>query len=227
MKQSFNLIFLTFFAMGAFAQQPQQPKVVIYKPFSTTETVEPNVSHRETMCVKWNSFLLVRGVFSLSAEKMLTSQLSVEADGGVTYRDWVFEFNKHLDLAGFMSENELDNSFGTMFGIKMKYYVSEGDLEGIYVSPFIRHRKYNISTVPSNPNTPGKKIGYQMFEYGILFGVQQLEILGDISTEVYIGCGLSNQDYYKAEDSYGTDIFLHRTKSVPLILFGVNFGLSF
>lgn len=227
-----HLLFILLFLTVQFveAQDPTAPKVTIYKPFNANESVNPDKVYEEKYCAKWNFYLMGRGVFNLSLERMLTKQLSAQAGLGVTYRDWIFEFFNEEMLSAEQNDIDQNISFGPMFNLSLRYYPKDGELEGMYISPMIRYRKYNMTTIPA-AYTQEKEIsiGYKMMEYGFLFGYQWNNYFWDNMSDFYVGVGLSNLTYQKYEEinASGDHDWVKKTRQAPILFMSLEIGIPF
>jgi hypothetical protein len=180
----------------------------------------------EKNCIKWNYGMLVRGAFVINYERLITDKFTFEVGAGITYRDFLSEFSRST---GYFSTNDLktETKIGCYFDGSFRYYFSEGLFEGVYTSPFVRYRKYNITeTQEDNYNLPA---GYKFTECGLLFGFQEEKDYSGIWKDIYFGLGyriLEIQD-----KNYSNETLKYYTESkkykYPAILFGVKLALPF
>lgn len=223
------LFLLISLSSQVFPQHPTNTRVTVYQPFQASDTLDITQIKIDRNCVKWNMALLCRGVFTMSMERMLSQSVSVEAGVGVTYRDWIFETARELSNSDFSFGNDLNISLGPFISGSMRWYPKAGDLEGIYVSPFIRYRQYNINTaegsLSSEPDVP---IGYKMNESGLLFGIQRMSLAWDVTWEYYIGVGMSYSSFKQpGTDHLGAVSWEHKKRKSPMFYVGYTIGLPF
>ena len=119
--------------------------------------------------ISLNTYLLGRGIFALSYERVFSPKHSLAFTGGLTYRDLIFEqFNKD-DIDG---SNNKSNSYqvsktgtksqaGYMFDISYKFYPkSYDDFEGFYLSPGFIYKHYSYKDKISPNALNGNSYSY-------------------------------------------------------------------
>ncbi len=210
------------------AQQPEKANIIVYKPFEATDTLDPENIHIDKTCIKWNYTLALRGVFAFSAEHMFTRRLSGEVGFGPTYRDFIFEVMQDIQESEFPEISDMEVSMGIMYSGSLRFYPKEGDLEGIYISPVFRFRKYNINTsIGSSTGTYDVPIGYRMKELAFIIGYQSFALASDLTYEAYVGFGMNYQQYKTRIDDGLSVSWIDKKKDSPAFLFGWTIGLPF
>ena len=136
--------------------------------------------------MKWNFSLLVRGVFALNYERELNDFMSIEVGAGLTYRDRFFEEAKKMGINESNYPSGINTKMGYYLEAGLRFFPYEDVFEGVFISPLIRYRTYNIKTQASYYNM-ATDVGYNMTELGLIAGfITELPIL-NLSTECYIG----------------------------------------
>ena len=220
-----SLIFVVF-TINSFSQTKDSTRVFIYEPFKSGQTIDPKKDIKVNKnCIKWNWSLLARGVFAFNYERLISSQLSYELGAGLTYRDYMYELGQGND--DFI-DGSSKVSLGKFMEGSLRFYPKEGDLEGFFVSPFIRFRNYNIETILEDINYSA---GYKMTDIGFNIGVQREAWYTGIMVESYFGVAYSyrvaDQPYV---DNNGTTSLVIQNKSnkwIPIFTLGFKIGLPF
>jgi len=218
-------LFLIVFSLKSLGQSKDSTKIIIYEPFKAGQTLDPKkdikINHN---CAKWNWSLLARGVFALNFEHMFTSNLSFELGGGLTYRDFFYETGKGNDI---ISNNDNANiKVGPYLEANLRFYPSEGDLEGFFVSPFVRYRGYHVGSAVDEIKYSAD---YSMSDVGFNIGMQREAWNSGILVESYFGVALryrvSNEPIIEYDPTLVTP---NETKSwVPTITLGFKIGIPF
>jgi hypothetical protein len=234
MKNTTSLIILFFFLQTISAQEP---KVTVYDAFKVTDSINTNDGIKlDQNCIKWNLSLLGRGSFTLNYEHSINQHLTIEIDGGLTYRDFIYEglsiLSEEEDYG--LYDQTMTPSISYMAGINLRFYPKDGDLEGLYFSPLVRYRNYKIDTKISFDNFSSTyPAGYKMTDLGFVFGYQFESWWFDAIYDNYFGISYSYiQSYTLSEvtDSQGDIISYSNnavTKKTPMILIGTKIGFSF
>jgi hypothetical protein len=224
------LIFV-FVSIATFSQSKDSTKVIIYEPFKSGQTLDTKKDIKiDANCLKWNWSLLGRGVFALNYEHLLSTQLSFELGAGLTYRDYFYETGKGEDGIGESSKDKVD--LGTYFEGNIRFYPGEGDLEGFYISPFLRYRSYNIQSLIENYSTSKESYysnGYKISDVGFNIGVQRESWLSGVMIDYYFGVAYR---HFVADNSYydSTKEIVLQEKSdtwQPAITLGCKIGFAF
>ena len=201
MKIIIPLIFASLFCGWLPAQNEKSAKVTVFKPGTeATKSEDPAPTVTLMNVIKWNNYLLLRGVFMINYERKLNDNISVEAGLGLTYRDWIFESTKlGQDLDLFASNfNKPIIKLATEFGLR--YYPNGHDnFEGFYLSPMVSYRGYGFETQGLNSGTyplPGatnNKPGYTFVDLQAKIGYQFESFFSwDILRDFYVGVGYRN-----------------------------------
>ena len=229
----FTGIILSFLTISA--QVPTSPKVVVYRPFYDKDTItnepETETGTLDDNCIKWNSFLMPKGVFNINFERMVSPNISLELGAGLTYRDYIFELSNDGVFDFMFNDDRYTRSYGPMFSMSMRYYMTGGNLEGAYVAPLVRYRKYSMNTIPDAASGQGnQKIGYRMLEYGLVFGYQwDTWFDWELCREIYVGVGYADQLLHKFDDHDGNSpgSWVEVKQQHPILFFGGTFGIPF
>ncbi len=225
----FLLFVLLLLSLG-FLQAQNSSGVTTYSPFSSgkSKPSEPPEKELGKQVVKCHAFLLTRGAFVLGFERALNDAFSLEAQLGITYRDYLFE-NLH-DGVGFGSDFDEDvQSFGGPFmGLMGKFYFNRDFPEGGYIGSLVRNRIYNMKVKSGSTGDDLIKTNYQMTEFGVFIGYQYSGYYTEAVYDFYIGPAISWAHY----DSYDLDDNNVYVKSraklqYPVMIFGFNIGLPF
>lgn len=183
--------------------------------------------------IKINPYLLLRGAFTVGYERVLHPKHAVEINGGLTYRDFIYEKWELLD-----SDYESTTKIGQIVDLSYKFYPKfYNNFEGLYVSPGFLARKYNIEkNVDYNYSRSSKLIpnGYSMKEMYLKFGyVYESWWFDDLLIDTYCGIGMreiKKQDYEIVDGINGNSetirTFISKT-SLPSIYLGIKMGWSF
>jgi len=224
----FFLAFLIVFSVKTFSQSKDSTKVFIYEPFKSGKTIDTkNDIKVDKNCIKWNWSLIGRGVFALNYEHSITSKLSFELGAGLTYRDFLYEAGQGDDALGSDSKS-YDVKLGPYVEGNLRFYPAEGDLEGFYLSPFLRYRSYNIKANMENSVYPA---GYNITDIGFNIGIQRETWITGVMVESYFGVAYR---YRSADRPYidysGTSNIVVQDKTqkwVPAITLGFKIGVPF
>ena len=152
MNKIFSLILVLFFYVDSFSQV----KVQVFDGSNSSDAdqkTEKNYSLNDKNLISLNTYLLGRGIFALTYERMLTPMHSLAISAGLTYRDLIFEtFQKDEIYPSKESGSSYGNKTGTksgagyMFDVNYKFYPkSYDDFEGFYLSPGFIYKHYSYS----------------------------------------------------------------------------------
>ena len=231
------LLLLGIFSNKAFSQTKDSVKVYIYEPFKSGQSIDVKkdikVDHN---CLKWNWSLLGRGVLAFNYERLITSKLSFELGAGLTYMDFLYELGQGGDALGGDTKS-YDVTLGPYVEGNLRFYPTEGDLEGFYLSPFIRYRNYNLSTtfddsgLSSGSGKNSYNSSYNMTDIGFNIGVQRETWITGVMVESYFGVAyryrVVNNPYVDYVNSTPVVIQEKTSKWVPAITFGFKIGIPF
>ncbi len=218
------------------AQNGQSTKITVFKPTNgkpENVTKADSLASIEHNCIKWNYFLLGRGVFMMNYEFLIKGNLTGEIGLGLAYRDFIFEVMKGMDGNG--------NSYWANDGTPtihlcgeggLRYYFTELDnFEGAYVGLSLSYRPYSF---PGSPNIGqyGTLIpGYNFFDTQFKIGYQYESRYSDFTYDTYIGFGYRNAtlNYYEQSNTNYGVTYVPQTihESFPQFLFGAKIGYSF
>jgi hypothetical protein len=225
----YTLILMMFFISG-FAQEPEKPKVVVYKPFVVEQEVDPikDVVISRNM-IKWNYWMIGRGAFLMEYERSLKQKLSIEGGLGLTYRDFIFEFFREISSDDWDYYENKSINLGIMAQAGIRYYPVDGDMEGFYVSGLLRYRKYNLNgdIAYFNFTNMNADFGYQMTETCFLIGRQWEDFLLDVTGDFYMGVSYEFASYHQPSEINGIWHMQKVNKNLPALLFGMKIGLPF
>ena len=202
MKKLLLLIFGITQIILAQSQNPTQPKVTVYKPFQADETVDPTQVDKivDMNMIKFNYDIIGRGVFALNFERAFTKKLSGEIGFGLTYRDWLYEKVGDLSFDDGWGEENVRIKPGLYFEANIHYYPKEDVFDGLYFSPIVRYRSYNL-TGPSDAPIPNADWGYQFTEFGLTVGYEtEIRFFNQIS-DYYVGFDYVLLNYYDTKTS--------------------------
>lgn len=207
--------------------------VVVYEPFNATDSLNPKTDIKiEKNCLKWNLTLMGRGAFAFDFERTIIPTLSFEIETGLTYRDYIYEIRTDdIYLDSDFANDQV--SFGYMVGGALKFYPVEGDLEGIFFSPLVRYRTYNIDKAfDLNSNTVYYPNDYNMTEMGFTVGIQAMN-WSQIVGELYFGVSYRTTRYLTYNEVYDNNGSLidyakqNQMSKAPAFLFGYTIGFAF
>jgi hypothetical protein len=245
MKKFFLLLLLITSEM-AWAQNGMTTKVTVFKSDNSSPkpvTKGDSIAALEHNCIKWNYFLLGRGVFLMNYEFLIKKNLTGEVGLGLTYRDFVFEFFKGINNNGNGNSGSYWENDGTP-GVNLaaegglRYYISGFDnFEGFYVGAALSYRQYSFPNSP-NINQYGTLVpGYNFLDGQFKIGFQYESRYSDFTYDTYIGIGFRNAtlSYYQSEQVYNNvtggyvPTYVPQTvnESFPQFLFGTKIGYSF
>jgi hypothetical protein len=224
--KTFFFLFLIVSATKLFSQQKDSTKVIIYEPFKSGRTIDPKKDIKiDKNCLKWNWSLLARGVFAINYERLITHQLTYQLGVGLTYRDFMYELGQ--DGETYDDGYNVNVKIGPYVEGSLRFYPSEGDLEGFYLSPYIRYRNYNVEKkMEDNYYTAG----YTMTDIGFNIGVQREVWYTGIMVESYFGVAYRYREADQPYVDYGTTtvVVQDRTKKwIPAITLGFVIGVPF
>jgi|GEM_PF-2917307 hypothetical protein len=236
-----KLLFLLFIlnVQFTFAQNGQTTKITVFKPSTTSPqavTKADSLAGMEHNCIKWNYFLLGRGVLMFNYEFLLIKNLTGEIGLGLTYRDFLFEVTKGLTGNGGSSywENDGTPAIHLCGEGGLRYYFTGFDnFEGAYVGAALSYRPYSF---PGSPNIGqyGTLVpGYNFLDAQFKIGYQYESRYSDFCYDVYIGIGYRNAtlNYYEYTQSqnYTGYTYIPQTvsESYPQFLFGAKIGYAF
>lgn len=204
--------------------------VTTFRPFSSEKpaTPEKEVKGLENQIMKCHTFLLVRGAFVLGYERNLNDAFSLEAQLGMTYRDFLFELMH--DGVGFgegMEEN-IESFGGPYLGLAGRYYFNHVFSEGGYIGAVVRNRNYHMKIKTDDALLTRINLNYQMTEFGVFLGYQYEGYYTDAIYELYIGPAISWARYDSFSTTNPGEIEVSRQNvQYPVILFGFNIGFPF
>ncbi len=219
-------IFVTFTLS---AQNNTQPKVVVYKPFVPTEEIDKDkdVKVFDNM-MKWNYFMLVRGAFLINYERRLNHKFSAEFGFGPTYRDYIFEAFKTLESNN--SDYKPTAKLGLMAEGYIRFYPSDGDMDGFYVSTGFRARKYNVAVDLQDYNgvLTNTKIPYNMNEACFTLGYQWEDSFWGTTSDWYFGVSYETGAYRNIKTDDNNNEYAEKQNfTTPTILCGWKIGFPF
>lgn len=231
------LLLLSFFSNIALSQTKDSVKVYIYEPFKSGQSIDVKkdikVDHN---CLKWNWSLLGRGVLAFNYERLISSKLSFELGAGLTYMDFLYEAVHDGDGMNGDSKS-YDVTLGPYIEGNLRFYPVEGDLEGFYLSPFIRYRGYNLSTtfddsgLPANSGKNSYNSGYNMTDIGFNIGIQRETWITGVMVESYFGVAyryrVVNNPYVDYVNSNPVVIQEKTSKWIPALTIGFKIGIPF
>ncbi len=217
-----------------YPQQKDSAKVFIYEPFKSGQSldVKKNIKVNQN-CFKWNWSLLGRGVFAINYERLITSNFSFELGGGLTYRDYMYEAGRGDELFGTGSRSDAKTDkikLGPYLEGNVRFYPSEGDLDGFYLSPFVRYRSYNIENMLDNKYY---NAGYNMTDIGLNIGIQREVYSSGVLVDSYFGVAYRNRiatmpysitDY---NNTITTVTTVNTNTWVPTLTLGFKIGFPF
>lgn len=231
-KSLFLINCLIFYQISLFSQDTAQVKITTYQPYITT-TIDP-VNDRKIFKnnIKWNISMLGRGAFLINYERLITKKISLESGISLNYRDYILEGDWQDNNYFFPPENkEAKAKIGIGFEFAPRFYPKEGNLEGLYISPAIRYRSYNVSVI--NPRLSGNTfegeydVSYQTTDLAFIIGSQWESFILECTAEYYFGVGYRQNAYKKVTEDSGIIEFEDKTEMYPCILFGFKLGVNF
>lgn len=203
--------------------------ILCFSHVASSQINEPNY-------VKFNPYLIARGAFTVGYERSLHPYHSVEINGGVTYRDFIYEFAK-LDT-DYFNDYETTVKIGYIIDVAYKFYPKTNDyFDGPYLSPGVLLKKYNIQhEVPYSFTSNSKLVdaGYSMKELYLKFGyAYESWFYDDLIIDAYFGFGVRNirKNDYEIRDATqhrNEEILSFTTETnVPAIYLGLKLGFIF
>ena len=152
MNKIFSVILALFLSVDAFSQV----KVQVFDGNNSVDAdkkTEKNYSLNDKNLISLNTYLLGRGIFALSYERMLTPMHSLAISAGMTYRDLIFETFQKDEISpsnsngyNYISKSGTKSGAGYMFDVNYKFYPkSYDDFEGFYLSPGFIYKHYSYS----------------------------------------------------------------------------------
>jgi len=247
MKKNLLLIFITISSI-AFSQDAGTTRIQVFKPADGSPkdvTPKDSASMADHNVIKWNYFLLGRGVFLINWEFRVTGNLTAELGLGLTYRDFVFEFSKY-QLFGTQNSSGVDatspwadctpkvNPCGEA---GLRYYLTGfDDFEGFYISGALSYRPYTFTAAPiTDPNTI--QVGsitpsYSFLDFQFKVGYQIQSRSSSFTYDSYIGVGYRSADmkYYNSvleTNGMIENVATSGNQSFPQFLFGAKIGYTF
>jgi hypothetical protein len=230
-KPVFLIILLFWVPFQISAQSKDSAKIYFYEPFNPNKTIDTKKDIKiDQNCLKWNWTLLGRGIFALNYERLITSTFSFELGAGLTYKDLYFEqWQEAQDEYSYSAGDNRKIKMGPYLEANLRFYPTEGDLEGFYISPFFRYRKYNNQSLMSDDNW--YSTNYTMNEIGLNFGIQSESWLTGLMVDSYFGIRYGNRVMDVPESNYinsGYIVDQVKTKKwMPGIMLGAKIGLPF
>lgn len=149
MNKIFAIILFIFFSSLSFSQV----KVQVFDGNNSNDSDQKsdrNYTMNDRNLISLNTYLLGRGIFALSYERVLAPMHSISFTGGLTYRDLIFELFHEDEFKMKSTENDYGvykqgtkSSAGYMFDVSYKFYPkSYNDFEGFYISPGFAYKHY-------------------------------------------------------------------------------------
>lgn len=152
MNKTILPVLFIFFSIASFSQV----KVQVFDGNNGADAdkkTEKNYSLNDKNLISLNTYLLGRGIFALSYERMLTPMHSLAISAGLTYRDLIFEMFQKDEIypsnessGNYISKMGTRGGAGYMFDVNYKFYPkSYDDFEGFYLSPgfILKHYSYS------------------------------------------------------------------------------------
>jgi hypothetical protein len=232
---------LSLVCINVFLAQAQSDsiRVRVFSEPSHDNTEAPLPEDRNYIAI--NPWYLARGAFTVAYEEVLQEKHALVVTGGLTYRDFMYEFLGN-DFGG-ADEGEVEGvtvRIGTLYDIAYKFYPNGyNDFDGIYVSPGIVGRSYKTSKTVTYYNSSGDEVSadvntsYKMNEAYIKFGyISESWLIDGMITDIYFGVGMRkifSHSYELEDNSTGSGQFLsmgNKTKQSPCLYLGVKIGFS-
>jgi hypothetical protein len=166
--------------------------------------------------IKFNPWLIPRGVLAVQYERILNDKFSMEGGLGVTvFADMIFEVNHALRNPGKL--DALGNGAGmtassnsgmgpAISGAISFWPKGNKDFDGIYLRSQMSFRQYNLGTYTFTTDIPDGqggfiakeqpfRQGYSIFDWGLLFGRQKEKWSSSFLSDAYIGLGFRVANY--------------------------------
>lgn len=186
--------------------------------------------------VRFNPYLIGRGVFAVGYERLLHRKHALAVDVGLTYRDFLYEIfqDEELDADGRTI------TIGNYVEVAYKFYPkSHYDFDGaIYLSPGFVARSYHITEDVYNYASSASfaepaDVGYSMADTFLRFGyVRESWAWDDVISDLYFGIGyrkMTTNTYEVTDSSSGGQEIksLQETKFIPCVYAGIKIGFVF
>jgi hypothetical protein len=210
----------------------QDPGIVVYEPFTVSDSIRQNEIAATRNILKWNLGLIGRGCFAIDYERVLGNSFTIELEGGITYRDFIFELLVlESDPEVMLFGENIKASF--MAGVGLRYYPNS-DYEGFYFSPVIRYRNYYSDSEYDANGSPEKyNTSYNMTDIGFIIGGQEDWGWSDILTDFSFGISLRHFNYYENTEIYDNQSYQFLgydsklvSKNLPAVIFGYKIGFT-
>lgn len=188
----FTLFLMQLFCLGLFSQNPRQIRIL-----DEEEPVPQETTKRYTRkgkipanIIKFSFLSPFRGDYGLLYERRITPWLSIQAGGGITTRDKVFE----RFTSGTFNSPQFKSSIGFSAKAGIRFYpISDGWMSGMFISPDFVYREYILDAnltqfdTDNNPSPQKLRCGYIFKEYRLLLGQSYDFIFRNLYLEYYIG----------------------------------------
>lgn len=222
------------------AQNGQTTRITVFTPNNGSNRPQEVANNRDSLAhiqhnyLKWNYFLLGRGVFMINYEFLITGNLTAEVGAGLTYRDFIFETIKGTEQEGGNSlwANDGTPAIHLTGSGGLRYYLGGFDnFNGVFVQADISYRDYSFpNSVSINAYGSNMVPGYTFLDEQFKIGFAHDAFFDDFTYETYIGVGIRNSvwNYYALDQSTGTTYIpttLHTT--YPQFLLGATIGYTF
>ncbi len=215
----------------------QNTGIVVYEPFNVKDSVnQATVIKIDKNCLKWNISLLGRGCFAFDYERLLSQALTMEFEAGITYRDLIFESifeSESSDIYDY-SDNSDNVRLGYIIGADLRFYPTEGDFEGLYISPMLRYRFYQSEKeFDLNDKVVTFSNDYNMSDVGFIVGCQRESDYSEVLWDWFFGVSFRRFEYKDFSEVYeenSYDITGYESKDkkmgLPAIICGFKVGFT-
>lgn len=174
------LFFLLFISQNCFGQDLL---------FDGEDAFEPDSLYAVRNAVKIDPLRVVFGVYSLQYERILKNGFSLEAEAGITRRNYTAGwFDYSLDDFG----KNVEIRTGYAFALSgRKYFEPSEELKGSYLSLGLSLREYktNFKVIDNNGSLTGYSFleGRNIFSTSVIYGYQALAMGSNVFADFYSG----------------------------------------
>jgi hypothetical protein len=197
-------------------------------------TYQGNAVHTDSVvnALKFSVTGFFRGDHEVYFERRLSDALSVEAAGGITYIDYMYEMYQNGGrYFALMNNGERNSKFytGLAGGIQLRYYTSkyETAITGFYLAPGIAYRQYRMDyMVFTGLMSEAHPLNRTLTDIKLQLGWQNADPYNSIFWEFYLSAGLRHtvEDY--VETNNYVEEFIHDDYWHPVVGAGLKLGFA-